>query len=128
MAKPTVAILGASSDRTKFGNKSLRAHLHGGYEVYPVNPKADRIEGLASYASLAAVPANQLDRISVYLPPAVGLRVLPEIAAAQAREVWFNPGSATPELLQRARALGVNAIASCSIVDLGLSPSEFPDN
>jgi len=128
MAKPTVAILGASSDRTKFGNKSLRAHLHGGYEVYPVNPKADRIEGLASYASLAAVPADQLDRISVYLPPAVGLRVLPEIAAAQAREVWFNPGSATPELLQRARALGVNAIASCSIVDLGLSPSEFPDN
>jgi predicted CoA-binding protein len=128
MAKPTVAILGASSDRAKFGNKSLRAHLHGGYEVYPVNPKADRIEGLASYASLAAVPANQLDRISVYLPPAVGLRVLPEIAAAQAREVWFNPGSATPELLQRARALGVNAIASCSIVDLGLSPSEFPDN
>ena len=128
MAKPTVAILGASSDRAKFGNKSLRAHLHGGYEVYAVNPKADRIEGLASYASLAAVPANQLDRISVYLPPAVGLSVLPEIAATQAREVWFNPGSATPELLQRARALGVNAIAGCSIVDLGLSPSEFPDS
>jgi len=128
MAKPTVAILGASSDRAKFGNKSLRAHLHGGYEVYPVNPKADRIEGLASYASLVAVPANQLDRISVYLPPAVGLRVLPEIAATQAREVWFNPGSATPELLERARALGVNAIAGCSIVDLGLSPSDFPDN
>ncbi len=128
MAKPTVAILGASSDRAKFGNKSLRAHLHGGYEVYPVNPKADRIEGLASYASLAAVPANQLDRISVYLPPAVGLSVLPEIAATQAREVWFNPGSATPELLERARALGVNAIAGCSIVDLGLSPSDFPDN
>jgi predicted CoA-binding protein len=128
MAKPTVAILGASSDRAKFGNKSLRAHLRGGYDVYPVNPKADRIEGLASYASLAAVPADQLDRISVYLPPAVGLRVLPEIAAAQAREVWFNPGSATPELLQRARALGVNAIAACSIVDLGLSPSDFPDD
>jgi predicted CoA-binding protein len=128
MAKPTVAILGASSDRAKFGNKSLRAHLHGGYEVYAVNPKADRIEGLASYASLAAVPANQLDRISVYLPPAVGLSVLPEIAATQAREVWFNPGSATPELLERARALGVNAIAGCSIVDLGLSPSDFPDN
>jgi|SRR5580704_1129121 uncharacterized protein len=127
MAKPTVAILGASSDRAKFGNKSLRAHLRGGYEVYPVNPKADRIEGLPAYASLEAIPVQGLDRISVYLPPGVGLKVLPEIAAAQAREVWFNPGSATPELLQKARSLGVNAIAGCSIVDLGLSPDEFPD-
>jgi uncharacterized protein len=127
MPKPTVAILGASADRSKFGNKSVRAHLRGGYDVYPVNPKADTIEGLAVSSSLGEVPANPLDRISVYLPPALGLRLLPEIAAKNAREVWFNPGSESPELLQQARELGINVIAACSIVDLGLSPSQFPD-
>ena len=69
----------------------------------------------------------QLDRISIYLPPAVGMAMLPDIAAAAAREVWFNPGSATGEVLGKARALGINAISGCSIVDLGFSPAQFPD-
>jgi predicted CoA-binding protein len=124
---PTVAILGASADRAKFGNKSVRAHLRCGYEVYPVNPKAASIEGLAAYPSLRDIPAGRLDRISVYLPPSVVLTLLPEIALAQAGEVWFNPGSETRDLLESARDLGINAIAGCSIVDLGVSPAEFSD-
>ena len=126
MSKPTVAILGASADHTKFGNKSLRAHRHAGYEVYPVNPKGGAIEGLPVYTSLADVPVDHLDRVSVYLPPAVGLSVLGEIAAKGAGEVWFNPGAADPALLAEAKTLGIAAIDGCSIVDLGLSPSDFP--
>jgi uncharacterized protein len=128
MSKPTVAILGASSDRRKFGNKSVRAHVRGGYEVYPINPKAEMIEGLAVCHSLADVPADRLDRISVYLPPEVGMALLPEIIEKGAREVWFNPGSESRELLQKARELGLNVVAGCSIVDLGMSSSEFPDS
>jgi uncharacterized protein len=126
MSKPTVAILGASADHTKFGNKSLRAHLHAGYEVFPVNPKGGAIEGLPVHASLADVPVDHLDRVSVYLPPAVGLSVLGEIAAKGAGEVWFNPGSDSPEILAEAKRLGLRAVADCSIVDLGLSPGQFP--
>jgi predicted CoA-binding protein len=126
MSKPTVAILGASADHTKFGNKSLRAHRHAGYEVYPVNPKGGTIEGLPVYASLTDVPVDHLDRVSVYLPPAVGLSMLGEIAAKGAAEVWFNPGSDSPEILAEAKRLGLRAVANCSIVDLGLSPGQFP--
>jgi predicted CoA-binding protein len=126
MSKPTVAILGASADHAKFGNKSLRAHRHAGYEVYPVNPKGGTIEGLPVHASLAEVPVHHLDRVSVYLPPAVSLAMLGEIAAKGAGEVWFNPGSDSPEVLAAAKRLGLHAIAGCSIVDLGLSPGQFP--
>ncbi|MEX0978384.1 MAG: CoA-binding protein [Pirellulales bacterium] len=126
MPKPTVAILGASADRSKFGNKSVRAHQQAGYDVYPVNPKGGTIEGLAVYASLAGVPLEHLDRISVYLPPAVGLAVLDEIAGKGCDEAWFNPGSESAQIMARARALGINAIADCSIVNLGLSPAQFP--
>ena len=91
---PTVAILGASADRSKFGNKSVRAHQQQGYTVYPVNPKADEIEGLKAFKSLAEVPAGKLDRISVYLPPQVGLAVLPDFDGAHpVLGVWLVDGA-----------------------------------
>lgn len=126
MKKPTVAVLGASQDRTKYGNKSVRAHLAQGYEVYPVNPKGGEIEGLAAYASLADVPVDHLDRISVYLPPAVGVKAMDEVAAKGCKELFLNPGADAPEVVARAQELGLDPIVACSIVDLGTSPARFP--
>ena len=125
MSKPTVAIIGASADRAKFGNKSVRAHLAQGYEVYPVNPKGGEIEGLAAYANIEDVPVETLDRVSMYLPPAVVLQVLDAIAAKGCRELFLNPGSDSPEVVAKAEQLGLNPIVACSIVDVGHSPSEF---
>lgn len=126
MTKRTVAILGASADRSKFGNKSVRAHRQAGYDVYPVNPKEAEIEGLAAFRTLADIPAEHLDRISVYLPPALGLKLLPEIAAKGCDELWFNPGSDGAEVIAEAERLGLPVVQDCSIVDLGLSPAQFP--
>lgn len=125
MSKPTVAILGASQNRSKYGNKSVRAHLAQGYDVYPINPAADQIEGLKVYKKLADIPVERLDRISVYLSPAVGLQLLEEIAAAGAKQVFFNPGAESEELLTKARELGIDPIQACSIVDVGMSPREL---
>ncbi len=123
--EPTVAVVGASRDPGKFGNKSVRAHLAEGYTVYPVNPHADEVEGLPAYASLADVPPGPLDRVSMYVPPEVGLELLDEIATRAPRELWLNPGSESPELLDRARELGLEPIVACSIVSVGRSPAEF---
>ncbi len=125
--KPTVAILGASTDRKKYGNKSIRAHLEQGYEVFPVNPTAGEVEGLKAYPRLADVPAARLDRVSVYLPPQIGIGVLDQIAAKQPKEVWFNPGSESPELIEKAEALGLPVIMACSIMAVGARPSDFSD-
>ncbi|HEV7221304.1 MAG TPA: CoA-binding protein [Pirellulales bacterium] len=125
MPKPSVAILGASADRSKFGNKAIRAHLQQGYDVYPVNPKGGEIEGLAVYKGLAEVPVERLDRISVYLPPKIGLAMLDEIAAKGCDELWLNPGSESDELVEQAQSLGLAPIQACSIVALGVRPSEF---
>jgi uncharacterized protein len=125
MAKPTVAVIGASRDRSKFGNKSVRAHLAAGYDVYPVNPNESVVEGLTCVSSLADLPVR-VDRVSMYVPPQVGAKLLDEIAAHQPGETWFNPGSSNEAVRQRARELGLSIIEGCSIVDLGLSPSQFP--
>ena len=122
---PTVAVLGASRDRGKYGNKSVRAHARAGWQVFPINPRADEIEGLTAYRSLRDVPIRPLDRVSVYLPPEIGITLLDDIAACQPREVWLNPGSGSDELLLAAEKLALPVICACSIVDVGLSPIMF---
>jgi uncharacterized protein len=112
-----VAIIGASDDRHKYGNKSVRAHLRAGYEVYPVNIHGGTVEGLPVYRSVKEVPVERLDRISVYLPPQVGVTVLDEIAEKGCKELWLNPGADGPEVVEKARQLGLNVIQACSIVD-----------
>lgn len=127
MSKPTAAIIGASSDRSKYGNKSVRAHLAQGYEVFPINPKGGEIEGLIAFTSIADVPVENLDRVSLYVPPAVGLSLMEEIAEKGCKELWLNPGSESEELAEKARSLGLEPITACSIVDVGMSPSELPE-
>lgn len=121
----TIAVVGASRNCRKFGNKCVRAYQHAGWTVYPVNPGGGEIEGLPVHETLAHVP-GELHRIAVYLPPPVALREMQKIADRGAREVIFNPGADTPEVLERALELGVPARRACAIVDIGLSPSQFP--
>jgi len=125
MARLTVAILGASDDRAKFGNKAVRAYLARGYQVFPIHPNAEMIEGLAVYRTILEVPAAQLDRASLYLPPHIGQQVIEEVARKSVREVWLNPGAESPELIARAKELGLNVIAGCSILDIGANPNDF---
>ena len=119
----TVAIIGASADRSKFGNKPVRAFVMRGFVVYPVNPKETQIEGLPVFKSIAEVPTRP-DLVSVYLSPPVLLKVLPDIAAKGCDELWLNPGTESQEVLALAEQLKLKVIPACSIVGLGLSPDE----
>jgi uncharacterized protein len=112
---PTIAVIGASNDRSKFGNRAVRAYLAQGWTVYPVNPNEDQIEGLPCYRGIADIP-TAVDRASLYVPPAVGIQLLDAIRARGAKELWINPGSGSAELLTRAEQLGLVAVEACSIV------------
>ena len=122
----TIAIIGASPRRKKYGNKAVRAFHDGGWTVYPVNPREETIEGLRCYASIEDVP-TPLDRVSMYVSPAIGKALIDAIAAKNPAELYFNPGSADAELVELARAKGLNAIEACSIVAIGNRPDMYPD-
>jgi predicted CoA-binding protein len=126
MADPSVAVIGASQDRRKYGNKAVRAYLDYGYTVFPINPKDATIEGLKAYPSLDDI-TFPVDFVSLYVPPAIGLKLLPAIAAKQPRELWLNPGSESEDLIDAAADLHLRAIVACSIAALGMSPEDFPD-
>ena len=121
----TIAILGASADRSKFSNKAVRAYVQEGWEVYPVNPKGGTIEGLQAYTSLTEIPGH-VDRVTVYLPPPVAMKALAEIAKIDPDELFINPGAESDELVAEAEKLGLDPIQACSIIDIGVRPSAFP--
>jgi predicted CoA-binding protein len=120
----TVAVVGASSDRRKFGNKALRAFQAQGYRVIPVNPHESEIEGLRSYASVLDVP-DAIDMATVYVQPEVTLELLPQFEQKEIPEIWINPGAESPEVLVEARRRRLNVIAACSIFGIGQNPYSF---
>ena len=116
-AQPTVAIVGASDDPTRFSNRSLRAHLACGYRVFPVHPRGGEVEGLRVHASVAEAPVDRFDRVSMYVRPKIGLTLLEEIAKKGCAELWLNPGAESEVIVRRAEELGSNPIVACSLVD-----------
>src|SRR4029077_2831665 len=116
-----VAVIGASSNRNKFGNRALRAFREQGYTVVPINPHEAEVEGLKTYASVLEVPGT-IDMASFYVPPEIGEQVIGEVARKGIAEVWLNPGSESDELIARARALQIQPIIACSIVAIGENP------
>ena len=124
MSKKSIAIIGASTDRSKFGNKAVRAFQQQGYQVFPVNPKEETIEGLRAFKSIAEVPVRP-QMVSVYLPPPVLLKVLPDIAAKGCDELWLNPGTESDAVLAEAERLNLNVVQACNIVGVGVSPANL---
>lgn len=121
---PSVAIIGASNDRSKWGNKSVRAFRQRGYTVYPVNPSETEVEGLPAFKSISDVPARP-EMISVYVRPKVVFQLLPEIAAKGCDELWLNPGTESEEVLAEAARLKLNVVQACSIIGVGVSPGSL---
>lgn len=119
-----VAVIGASQNREKFGNKAVRAYINNGDTVYPVNPKCTEIESIHAYKSVLDIP-DDLDRITIYLPPKQTFTVLKDIAKKGAREIFLNPGSESNAVIREGEELGLNLYLSCSIIDIGFNPNEL---
>ena len=120
----TVAIVGASTNRRKFGNKALRAFREAGYHAVPITPNYPEVEGEKAYATVLDYPGT-FDLASVYVPPHVGETVLEGLAKKGIAEVWFNPGAESDRLIARAKALGLQPVQACSIIGIGMSPGAF---
>lgn len=116
----TFAVVGASRDRSKYGNKVLRVYLQNGQRVQPVNPNANEVEGLKAYADLASLP-GQVHGISVVTPPEVTEQVVEQAATLGIRHIWMQSGAENVKAIEKAREHGMNVIAGgpCILVVQG---------
>jgi len=119
-----VAVVGASSNRDKFGNKAVRAYARQGFDVYAVNPSDDTIEGHKVYRSVLDIPV-EIDRVAIYLPPKRTLNVLDDIAKKGTKELFLNPGTEDEAVIEKAKALGLEPILACAIIAIDDSPKNY---
>lgn len=120
----TVAVIGASNDRRKYGNKALRAFRNQGYRVIPINPHERLVEGEPAFATVLDFP-EPIDAATVYVPPRTGVRIMEQLAEKGIAKVWLNPGADGPAVVQKARTLGLQAMQECSIIAVGESPGDY---
>lgn len=125
MAK-VIAILGASSKRDRFANKAVRAYLSKGYQVYPIHPTEESVEGLPVYRSILDIP-DKVDIANFYVRPETGEQLIEDVAKKGVKDVYLNPGAESDELYVKARELGLNPMMACSILAIGINPSELAD-
>lgn len=120
LAGSPFAVVGASTDRSKYGNKVLRCYVQNGRTAFPVNPTMTEVEGLKAYANLKALP-EPVHGISIITPPRVTERVIEEAGELGIKHVWMQPGAESAKAVQRAEELGMSVIAggACVLVVLG---------
>lgn len=109
------AVVGASEDRSKFGNMTFRELVSRGKKVYPVNPTAESVEGYVCYPNLASLP-EKVDRVLIVVPPKAGVDVVKEALELGIDSVWFQPGAESDEAIDYARNHGMEAISGHCIL------------
>ncbi len=114
------AVVGASTDRSKYGNMVLRTYLQKELAVTPVNPRADEVEGVAAVKSLSDIEGT-VHGISVITPPSITEKVVEECIQLNIRHIWMQPGAESDAAVTAAQAAGINVIhgGPCLLVVLG---------
>jgi uncharacterized protein len=114
----TWAVVGASDNRAKFGNRIYRVLRERGYVVYPVNPTMETVEGDEAYPDVGSLPPG-VEVLDIVIPPPRVPPVLDQAKAAGITRIWLQPGAESPEVLAHAAALGLEVIAGgpCAMVE-----------
>jgi predicted CoA-binding protein len=112
-------VVGASTNRDKYGNKVLRCYLQNGYQAIPVNPKEKEIEGVPCVATVLDLP-DDVSSISVITPPTVTEKVVDMAIQKGIRNIWMQPGAESIAAVNMCLENNINVIAdgSCLLVVL----------
>ncbi|HEY6837809.1 MAG TPA: CoA-binding protein [Geobacteraceae bacterium] len=120
LASPAFGVVGASTDRHKYGNKVLRCYQQNGKKAIPVNPKEREIEGVPCVNTILDLPPD-VKSISMITPPAVTEKLVDVAIGNGITNIWMQPGAESAAAVAKCREHGINVIAdgSCILVVLG---------
>ena len=120
LAQTSFAVAGASTNRDKYGNKVVRVYQQNQKTVYPINPRADAIEGVTAYPDVTSLPEGPL-ALSIVTPPKITLEVVRQGLKRGVRHFWMQPGAENEEAIREAEEAGGSVIhgGACVLVALG---------
>ena len=120
LGKKVWAVIGATTDESKFGNKIMKALKNKGYEVYGVNPKSD-----AFYKCVKDIPVS-VDCVDMVVNPFAAFNSLDDIVNSGVKYVWFQPGTYEDKVIQKAKSLGLNVVYDhCVLIEMKVPHDEI---
>ncbi len=111
----SIALVGASDNPEKFGNKILHNLLKRDFQVFPVNNKKAEIAGIKAYASLRDLPCKP-DMVNIVVPPKIASQVVEQALSIGIENVWIQPGAESDELIAKLKQSGVNYVVNACVM------------
>ncbi len=120
LSAPAFGVVGASTNRDKYGNRVLRCYLQNDKKAIPVNPKEAEIEGIPCVSTVGGLP-DEVQSLSIITPPKVTEEVVMAAIEKGIANIWMQPGAESQAAIDLCRRAGVNVIAdgSCLLVVMG---------
>ena len=115
MRQKKFAVVGATDNPEKYGNRIVKNLKSRGYEVYPVNPKLKEVEGLECFSSLADLPC-EVDVIDFVVPPKVAEEILMQCKELNLDRIWLQPGSESETVLDFCRSNNMKVVHSVCVM------------
>ncbi len=115
----TIAIVGASNNKEKYGYKVLEDLHNADFKVIPINPKEKEILNLKVFSNLSSVK-DKIDSVVFVTKPEVTLKVLEEVKELGIKDVWMQPGAESGEAIEYCSKNGINCVNNtCIMIEKG---------
>lgn len=115
LSQRSLAVVGVSRDRKKFGNVIYRTLKEKGYKVFAVNRNADTVEGDSCYHSLGNIP-EKVGGVVVCVPPEQAEHVAQEAVSTGIERMWFQQGAASYAALRHCEKGEVKTVSGQCIL------------
>ena len=106
------AVVGATDKVEKYGYKIVKKLDEHNYNVYPINPSLDEIEGIKVYDNLSEIE-DEIDVVDIVVNPQIGKHVMKEVNKLGIKYVWLQPGTRSDEIRDYAEENGIKTVESC---------------
>lgn len=111
------AVVGSVHNKEKYAYKIFKFMKNKGYDVYPVDPSGEDIDGVKSYKSLSELPVLP-EAVDMVINPVRGEKFVDEAKELGIKYIWFQPGAEAPEIIKKAESYDINVIhGKCVMVE-----------
>lgn len=113
-----VAVLGASSDRSRYAYQCMQMLKEYGHKGIPVHPRETEVLGIKVIPDLGALAKSgeKIDTVTVYVNSAISEKYEKEMIELHPKRVIFNPGAESPRLAKSLRDNGIRVENACTLV------------
>lgn len=120
------AFVGVSQNKKKFGHFAYKELKAKGYEIFPVNPNLDSIEGHTAYSSLKELP-ERVEAVVISLSPSKTAQIVREAHLQGIKHIWMQQGAESEEAVNFCKENGINCVYGECIL-MFATPVGFPHN